>query len=611
MTGVGRSAARATMEMHGMNRKQTEERLPSNTNGGAPESGPLARRGLRRDLILLFVLTFGIYSWFRAVDAYTNDDCYFYLVIARNLATTGHQTFNGIYPTNGVHPLWTYLLAGYSYLVHRINPSLLYNQAYAVPLAAALLVIGALSFRRAAINLRIEPAFIVFLPLVFLLSTGVLYSEAHTLYAALGVLTWLATSTLPDRRGGPVVLGAAAALVMLARLDSVMFVGCFGLWLLGRWRSLPRAALLRNLAAFGVTFLAGTLPYLIANRVLYGSITPISGWLKSSFPHVSLQPFCRQGLASSVLGYQIVVGLLPISASLLLLPFVWRVSRRTRHLALVFLGGSLLHFLYIALFTCGATGWFWYYVLPILTFSLFLSLAWERLCPSTADRPAGVLAASRAVRAFSPLLGDAFVLALVAVMVLHSVAHCWHRQNWQERGDDPPSLDLRFVREHHITGQTILVSDYPGYLAFRTNNAVIAADMLTGNFALYHRMRTAPDALAFLRQEAAHAGRPIHYVFYQGNSWLVPSPDLQSLTYNDPRTRETAIGHLDVGHRLFAARRPNGQLLFAAWQLNDSASRAPSQSLQSAEVRATDGPVARSQVGDRWLTPEILGRFRK
>jgi len=97
----------------------------------------------------------------------------------------------------------------------------------------------------------------LFLPLAFLLSSGVLYSEAHALYAALGVLTWLASATRPDRRSGPIALGVAAALVMLARLDSVMFVGCFGLWLLARWRSLPKPALFRNLAAFGMTFLAG------------------------------------------------------------------------------------------------------------------------------------------------------------------------------------------------------------------------------------------------------------------------------------------------------------------------------------------------------------------
>lgn len=554
-----------------MNQKQTEEPLTPGFDGSGAHSDRVVQRGFCRDLALLFILAFGIYSWFRAAPAYSNDDCYFYLVIARNVATTGHQTFNGIYPTNGVHPLWIYLLAGYSYIVNLIRPSLLYNDGYAVPLTAALLVIGALLFRRAALNLRIEPAPFLFLPLVFLLSSGVLYSEAHALYAALGLLTWLASSTVPDRRSGPIALGVAAALVMLARLDSVMFVGCFGAWLLVRWHSVPTAARFYKLAAFGITLLVCTMPYFLLNAAQFGSITPISGWLKSSFPHVSIQPYYRSGLSSSIMGYQIGVGILPLTASVLLLPFVWPISRRTLHLAPVFLAGSLLHFLSIALFTRGATGWFWYYVLPIVSLSFFLSLGSERLRRSRTGCPAGAPPASRPFRAPSPLLVDAFALLLIAALVLHAVTRCWRLRDPLELADYPPAIGLRCLHEHRIERQTIFVSDYPGYLAFRTHNAVIAANMLTGNLDLYRRMRAAPDAIAFLRDEAARAGKPIHYILYQGSSWLVPGPDLNSLTYNDPRALEPPIGRLAIGRSFCTVRRSNGQLLFAAWRLDDSA----------------------------------------
>lgn len=34
------------------------------------------------------------------------DDFFYYLQIAKHIATTGLSTFNGLYLTNGYHPLW-------------------------------------------------------------------------------------------------------------------------------------------------------------------------------------------------------------------------------------------------------------------------------------------------------------------------------------------------------------------------------------------------------------------------------------------------------------------------------------------------------------------------
>jgi hypothetical protein len=205
--------------------------------------------------------------------------------------------------------------------------------------------------------------------------------------------------------------------------------------------------------------------------------------------------------------------------------------------------------------------------------------------------------ASRFVRAFGPGLADALALALIAALVLHAVTHRWRGRNPEDLADHPPAIGLRFVQEHHIDGQTIFVSDYPGYLAFQTHNAIIAADMLTGNLDLYRRMRAAPDAIAFLRQEAARAGKSIRYIFYQGNSWLVPSPDLESLTYHDPHTPDSSVGRLDVGHSLVCVRGSQGQVLFAAWRFPDSPSAPPFS------ARGSTTPPMGHPVGGRSLRP--------
>src|SRR5688500_6228553 len=98
--------------------------------------------------------------------------------------------------------------------------------------------------------------------------------------------------------------------------------------------------------------------------------------------------------------------------------------------------------------------------------------------------------------------------------------------------------------------------------------------MLTGNLDLYRRTMQAPDAIAYLRGEATRAGKPIRYILYQGNGWLVPAPDLQSVVYREPRTLRRVIGPLHVGPPLTCVRRADGQVLFAAWRLGDAGSEA-------------------------------------
>lgn len=46
-----------------------------------------------------------------AVFQYFAGDAWYYMTIARNFASSGTFTFDGIYPTNGFHPLWQYILS--------------------------------------------------------------------------------------------------------------------------------------------------------------------------------------------------------------------------------------------------------------------------------------------------------------------------------------------------------------------------------------------------------------------------------------------------------------------------------------------------------------------
>ncbi len=90
--------------------------------------------------MLAAFLTAGFAFWILFTESFISDDSYFYLVIARNMAVEGRQTFSSIIDTNGVHPLWLWILAGWSWIIHFVRPEWLDHAAYAlVPSIACVL----------------------------------------------------------------------------------------------------------------------------------------------------------------------------------------------------------------------------------------------------------------------------------------------------------------------------------------------------------------------------------------------------------------------------------------------------------------------------------------
>jgi len=114
----------------------------------------------------------------------------------------------------------------------------------------------------------------------------------------------------------------------------------------------------------------------------------------------------------------------------------------------------------------------------------------------------------------------------------------------------PPELaSIKFVEELGLSDETILISDYPGYIAFKTHTKVIAADMLTSNRKFYESMRRSPNALEFIADYAEREGMPIRAVVCLGNSWLVPDRAGDAVIFNDPRVypKLVPIGWITLG----------------------------------------------------------------
>ena len=194
------------------------------------------------------------------------DDAFYYLVPARNFATLGRWTFDGVEPSSGFHLLWGYLLASFFHLVphatlHTIFAVFGTLQVLLLTLAVYLLALTA----RKSFGPEVLPGLaIVFFSAACLQQEGWLMESALDIAASSATVFLLARTKLRftwAMAGGAFLLGL---ILMLSRSDAglLAFVLFLTTLMLGIRRdiesSIPRAAFLLLAGAvcgFLLTFL--------------------------------------------------------------------------------------------------------------------------------------------------------------------------------------------------------------------------------------------------------------------------------------------------------------------------------------------------------------------
>ena len=474
-----------------------------------PDPTPMRRHGA----LFVFLLVAAIF-WLRNPVAFVSEDCYFYAVVARNLALRGVQSFWGSELTNGVHPLWLYVLTAWEWCLARLDAGWLYRAGFGVPLVVAITGLGAAIWMRVTRHAEL-PAASVFVPLLFLSLFGLLYSEAHAAFLAHTILAGAVTREARAHRPMPVLVGLALAGVALARLDNVFYVAAFCVWY--SWRHTDRRAVLMMAGVCAVPVAA----YLGSNAVYFGGLVPISGALKSTFPvpHPSGLAPSPGGMVLMWSGYSIPFGWLPLAVGTLVTMVTWGQLRGTSTLLYPLLAGTLGHALYTSLFTAGFTFWYWYYLLPVVL------LGWSLAC----------LTARMMRPPFDLFLQWSAVCILTVVLLMT-------RREAPTEARLTGLKTLRVVRELGIADATILVSEWPGTVAFHTRNQIVAADMLTANRRLVDRLLAAPDAGPVLLAAAREGGTPVDYVVVNGGPFLVPASDRESVDLRSPWMVENQAG---------------------------------------------------------------------
>lgn len=276
---------------------------------------------------------------------FAEDDAYYYLIIARNIAATGASTFDGQALSNGYHPLWMGLLVLQDLTV---GPSLFATFTIeAVLVSAALFLI----LRRAP-TVRADASVIFSILFLFLLTPMVMRGmEISLLVFCVALLAEALAAARTHRRGG-LLLGLACAAVVGARIDAAFFVAPILLFAPASRRA--------KLEALAVLAVLGAL-YGATNLAIFGSMTPISSGIKSlgglQINHPLLRQL-RQVLHGAADGRLYFVTLLLLAASPVLVWFS-RPGTVGRALAVGSLVGGAI---YVAklLFASSWVIWNWY-----------------------------------------------------------------------------------------------------------------------------------------------------------------------------------------------------------------------------------------------------------
>jgi hypothetical protein len=308
-----------------------------------------------------------------------NDDAYYYTVVARNFATTGEMTFDGISRTNGYHPLWFWLQVG----MFKAGAAGLSTAGQA--LAVILLQWGILGAAFAAFLSWVHRHWIE-APAVAtasLLGLTLLAYPKHLSPFTIGmesvlVLLFLPVFLLLVWRSRWVLAGLVALLLVMSRLDTLVYV-VFPTTLYAAFRKRPCfAAVIGRGLAVGGPALAGVAVLMAVYHATFGHAVPIHGVLKSSFPAINFQPhlFTQPIIFARALGSPVKLAMFHLPTTLIILPVcglvlfkagVLRPSERRGALLLALLGLiQLASFLLFQKWAKPLSNW---YLAPLIIFT--------------------------------------------------------------------------------------------------------------------------------------------------------------------------------------------------------------------------------------------------
>jgi hypothetical protein len=427
------------------------------------------------------------------------DDASYYFTTARNLADGRGLTFDGIHPSNGFHPLWLLMLVPL-FLLHEPPETMIRLVAL---LQTVLLGIAYLVFWRTQSKLfsprTAALTAILFAGLVFPLCINGMESALLVLLVTMLYGYGLHIAQTQPNWQRAALLGIIVGCVVLARLDMIFIALCLFGWLARC--CLPVETRSRAVALVLVCGLAAAAvvgPWLAFNYLEFGSAMPISGALKSSFPHTSLGPYTLPRLAA--------MGIIYLGSAILAVCWsLWTVIRTRSKTpspdsgsytaaTAIFAWAVTTHFIYTMFFVREDT-FAWYFVIYPLFAIVLVSGPIERMLSSKLIRTRPVVYPATAA------------LLIVAVIVRDQT-----RDSFPQNGQwHTPAYNAAVWAREHTPPEAIFAMSDCGHFAFFSLRRVINLDGLTNNFDFQHTLAEhrlnqylRQNEVDFLVKHAAH-----------------------------------------------------------------------------------------------------------
>jgi len=391
------------------------------------------------------------------------DDGFFYPQIAYNVVHNGFMGFNDLYLTNGFHPLWMVFCT----VAEFINP---FDKAFVLKiiwLFQVLLVLFGFMLLEKTIfkECRTGKIFCLAFYCLMFFSLGTLYLiEAHLTFFTFALLLFFISRKLTN----DLAFGFVCSLVFLARLDHIFVILPLGFlyWHFKKWN-------IKSLGIMLIGFLILAVPYIISNYYFFGSAVPISGRIKSSFPHI--QEYINFGIFQKIFAFLGIVYFLFLN---------FNKKDQYRSVKLSFLIASLLQLFYNLLFQSEIGQW--YFVSQMFFCGLFIYDIVNNLKGKVLKKVALDKIVFAGALVF--VCGIAWLKLTTSFSIQNNVFAS--HSKFEKKSNDLVRQTAQAFEKNIPKDSRIYVYDFPGKFAFYSNFNVIPADGLVANKNYFDEMRS-------------------------------------------------------------------------------------------------------------------------
>lgn len=427
-------------------------------------------------------------------DNFLADDAYFYPQIANQIVQGHGSTFHQYSFTNGYQPLWmifSIIAAG----IANGDKVLLLHILGVFQIALFVTTLYYLFNLTNAAQMRFFSVGLAFLTVLMLAVGGLRLFESHLAMALqmaafyLFIRLWQSEPTANALAACSILLG----LIFLARTDAFFLSASYGAALSLKILREEKPFSQRVLRVFAISlpaiFIA--LLYMILNKIAFGHPVPISGVIKSSFPH-----FHADLNALGMQGKYIVASTLAI----LLLSIVWaKTQKSVQALFGVAFAAVFLHAAYIICFSWGSQ---WHYTTAFTIFPVALQFILTKIRQHV-NYPK-IFSASMCLTTFMLLAG------MVAIGYLKTYYHFSISLLATGKASLGPLLEKSHrlqlaeeINKHVSAGQGIAVYDSPGVLAYFSHARILPVDGLV-NDREYDSYISSNGFLEYLKMKNIH-----------------------------------------------------------------------------------------------------------